>query len=109
MDQFEDTKHYCKDCKKEFIWTAGQKEFMTGLQRDGLLDKIEPMSGETTRGEITAPIRCEECRVNKKLRYHYFNLFPDRTSTWNIRESKFKAWLSAQTDEYVLDVLNRKR
>ena len=44
---FEGKSIECKDCRQEFVWTAGEQEYY----RD--------------RG-LTAPMRCKECREKRK-------------------------------------------
>lgn len=46
----EDKKIICRDCNKEFIWTAGEQEFYK------------------EKGFDNEPIRCPECRRAKKSR-----------------------------------------
>ena len=45
---YEDKTLVCKDCGKEFIWTAGEQEFYA------------------SKGFENAPVRCPECRKNRK-------------------------------------------
>ena len=45
---FEDKTLVCKDCGKEFIWTAGEQEFYA------------------EKGFENAPARCRECRDKRK-------------------------------------------
>ena len=45
---YEDKTLVCKDCGKEFIFTAGEQEFYA------------------EKGFENEPIRCKECRVAKK-------------------------------------------
>lgn len=53
MDKkFEDETIVCKDCGKEFVFTAGEKEF---YERNGLTNK---------------PVRCKECREAKKAAFN---------------------------------------
>ena len=47
----EDKKIVCKDCKKEFIFVAGEQEFYKAKGYE-------------------EPVRCKECRVKKKERYN---------------------------------------
>ena len=46
----EDKKLVCKDCKKEFIFVAGEQRF---YKEKGFND----------------PVRCKECRVSNKERF----------------------------------------
>lgn len=45
---FEDKTLICKDCGKEFVFTAGEQEFFA------------------SKGFENEPLRCKECRVAKK-------------------------------------------
>lgn len=45
----QDKKIICKDCGKEFIFTAGEQEF------------------HKTMGFTENPVRCKECRAARKL------------------------------------------
>lgn len=45
---YEDKKLVCKDCGKEFIWTAGEQEFFA------------------EKGFTNEPQRCKECRDARK-------------------------------------------
>ncbi len=47
---FEDENLVCRECGKEFVFTAGEKEFFA---EKGLMNK---------------PVRCPECRAAKKER-----------------------------------------
>lgn len=46
----EDKTLVCKDCGKEFVWTAGEQEFYAA------------------KGFTNAPVRCPECRKANKAR-----------------------------------------
>ncbi|MCF0116533.1 MAG: zinc-ribbon domain-containing protein [Bacilli bacterium] len=46
--EFEDKTIVCKDCGKEFVWTAGEQQF---YQEKGLTNQ---------------PVRCPECRKARK-------------------------------------------
>ncbi len=45
---FEDKVLVCRDCGKEFTWTAGEQEFFA------------------SKGFQNAPVRCRECRNARK-------------------------------------------
>lgn len=45
---FEDKTLVCKDCGKEFVFTAGEQEFYA------------------EKGFQNEPVRCKECRANRK-------------------------------------------
>ena len=45
---YQDKTLTCKDCGKEFIFTAGEQEFYD------------------SRGFVNEPQRCKECRVTRK-------------------------------------------
>ncbi len=45
---FEDKTLICKDCGKEFVFTAGEQEFYA------------------EKGFQNEPVRCKECRSNRK-------------------------------------------
>lgn len=47
---YEDKKLTCRDCQKEFVWTAGEQEFFA------------------QKGFDKPPIRCTDCRKKKKDR-----------------------------------------
>ncbi len=47
---FQDQTLVCKDCGKEFIWTASEQEFYQ------------------QKGFENAPVRCQECRALKRTR-----------------------------------------
>lgn len=47
---FQDQKLTCRDCGKEFVWTASEQEFYQ------------------QKGFENAPVRCPECRALKKAR-----------------------------------------
>jgi hypothetical protein len=44
-------------CGQEFVWTAGEQEFMDNLLRDG---KIK---------EVKTPVRCRWCKDKKKEKF----------------------------------------
>ncbi|TZE82594.1 zinc-ribbon domain-containing protein [Calorimonas adulescens] len=48
---YEDKVLVCKDCGKEFVFTAGEQEFYA------------------EKGFQNEPVRCKECRDAKKQRY----------------------------------------
>jgi len=45
---FEDKQLACKDCGKDFVWTAGEQEFFAA------------------KGFQNAPTRCPDCRRNNR-------------------------------------------
>ncbi|MBI4084383.1 MAG: zinc-ribbon domain containing protein [Candidatus Levybacteria bacterium] len=47
---FQDQSLTCRDCGKEFVWTASEQEFYQ------------------KKGFENAPVRCPECRAAKKQR-----------------------------------------
>ncbi len=47
---FQDQTLTCRDCGKEFVWTASEQEFYQ------------------KKGFTNAPVRCPECRAAKKSR-----------------------------------------
>jgi len=47
---FQDQTLICKDCGKEFVWSASEQEFYQ------------------QKGFENAPVRCSECRALKKAR-----------------------------------------
>lgn len=47
---FEDKTLTCRDCGKEFVWTASEQEFYA------------------QKGFQNAPVRCPDCRAKKKAR-----------------------------------------
>lgn len=47
---FQDKTLQCKDCGKEFVWTASEQEFYQ------------------QKGFQNAPVRCPDCRAAKKSR-----------------------------------------
>jgi CxxC-x17-CxxC domain-containing protein len=48
--QFQDQQLQCKDCGKQFTWTASEQEFYQ------------------KKGFTNSPVRCPECRQAKKAR-----------------------------------------
>jgi len=55
---FEDKTLNCKDCSKEFVWTAGEQEFYA------------------EKGFTNEPQRCPDCRKAKKaMRYNNSNRY----------------------------------
>ncbi len=46
---FEDKQMVCKDCSKEFVWTAGEQEFFA------------------QKGFQNSPTRCPDCRRANKM------------------------------------------
>jgi len=46
--EFQDKKLTCRDCNKEFVWSAGEQKFFAD------------------KGFTNAPIRCTDCRKKKK-------------------------------------------
>ena len=56
---FEDKTLVCKDCGKEFVWTAGEQEFYA------------------SRGFENQPQRCKACRDP-----HHSHLFPSKASVF---------------------------
>lgn len=49
---FEDKTLVCKDCSKDFVFTAGEQEFYS------------------TKGFQNEPSRCKECRDSKKAQFN---------------------------------------
>ena len=47
---FQDKTLVCRDCGKEFVWTASEQKFYQ------------------EKGFENAPVRCPDCRVKKKAR-----------------------------------------
>jgi CxxC-x17-CxxC domain-containing protein len=47
---FNDKVLNCRECGKDFVWTAGEQEFYA------------------SRGLVNQPGRCPECRANRRLR-----------------------------------------
>lgn len=54
-NNYEDKKIVCKDCGKEFVFTAGEQEFFA------------------QKGLNNAPVRCKECRAAKKANFEKKN------------------------------------
>lgn len=52
---YEDKTIVCKDCGKEFTFTAGEQEFYA------------------QKGLINEPVRCKECRAAKKAKFENKN------------------------------------
>ncbi len=52
---YEDKTIKCKDCGKEFTFTAGEQEFYA------------------QKGLTNEPVRCKECRVAKKANFEKKN------------------------------------
>ena len=50
MSSFEDKTLTCKDCGQQFVWTIAEQEFYQ------------------SRGFLNAPVRCPNCRAEKKRR-----------------------------------------
>lgn len=48
---FQDKKLICRDCQKEFVWTAGEQKFFAD------------------KGFDRAPIRCVTCRQKKRQKH----------------------------------------
>lgn len=48
---YEDKKLICRDCAKEFTWTAGEQQFFA------------------SKGFDRPPVRCPECRKKKKAKF----------------------------------------
>ncbi len=65
--QFDDITLKCVEpsCGKEFIWTAGEQEFMHELKDKGKLDEEQP-DGSIKPGEVKPPKRCSACRAKRK-------------------------------------------
>ncbi|MDI6603712.1 MAG: zinc-ribbon domain-containing protein [Thermoanaerobacteraceae bacterium] len=59
---YQDKTLVCKDCGKEFVWTAGEQEFYA------------------EKGFQNAPVRCKACRDAKKQRNHQFDSRRERKS-----------------------------
>jgi CxxC-x17-CxxC domain-containing protein len=49
-DNFQDKQLVCKDCSKEFVWTAGEQQFFA------------------QKGFQNSPTRCPDCRRANKQR-----------------------------------------
>ena len=49
--EFQDKKLICRDCSKEFVWTAGEQKFFSD------------------KGFTNAPIRCADCRKKKRGKF----------------------------------------
>ncbi|WP_028991802.1 zinc-ribbon domain-containing protein [Thermoanaerobacter thermocopriae] len=52
---YQDKMIVCKDCGKEFVWTAGEQQFYA------------------EKGFQNEPVRCKACRDAKKRRNHQYN------------------------------------
>ena len=65
MSEFFDKTLTCVDCNEDFIWTAGEQEFIYDLKEKGKLDEKMP-DGSIKIGEVKHPRRCIECRKKKK-------------------------------------------
>lgn len=50
MAQFQDQTLTCRDCGKQFVWTASEQEFYA------------------SKGFQNSPVRCPDCRAAKKAR-----------------------------------------
>lgn len=59
---YQDKTLVCKDCGKEFIWTAGEQQFYA------------------EKGFQNEPVRCKECRDAKKQRNNQFGARRERRS-----------------------------
>lgn len=70
--EFQDKVLVCKDCGKEFVWTAGEQDF---FHQKGFNNK---------------PTRCKDCRKNnrQKVEAEYFKI--TCTNCGQIGEAMFK-------------------
>lgn len=59
---YQDKTLVCKDCGKEFTWTAGEQQFYA------------------EKGFQNEPVRCKECRDAKKQRNNQFGARRERRS-----------------------------
>lgn len=57
---YQDKVLVCKDCGKEFVWTAGEQQFYA------------------EKGFQNEPVRCKECREAKKRRNHQYGARRDK-------------------------------
>ena len=51
MSSFQDQTLKCRDCGKDFVWTADEQAFYQ------------------SKGFTNAPVRCPECRAEKRKRF----------------------------------------
>ena len=67
VKQYEDIICKCieSSCGKDFIWTAGEQEFMHELKKKGKLDELQE-DGSVKPGEVKPPKRCAACRARRR-------------------------------------------
>ena len=65
--EFENIQLMCIEpsCRKSFVWTSGEQEFMHELKEKGKLDERQ-QDGSMKAGEVRPPKRCADCRAKKK-------------------------------------------
>ena len=54
---YQDIEKICVQCKRQFVWSAGEQHFINRLHEEG---KIQ---------SVTEPKRCPDCRKQKRERF----------------------------------------
>ncbi len=54
---YKNIEKTCVQCKRDFVWTAGEQHFINRLHEEG---KIQ---------SVTKPKRCPDCRKQKRERF----------------------------------------
>ena len=66
---FEDKTLVCKDCGKEFVWTAGEQEFYASRERQ-MFDAVCASCGKACKVPFQPredrPVYCSECFAKMK-------------------------------------------
>ena len=61
---FEDKSILCCECRKYFVFTAGEQQF------------------HASKGFTSEPVRCSSCRAVKKMQRYGDNDYSYRSRTW---------------------------
>ena len=65
---FEDKTLVCKDCGKEFVWTAGEQEFYASRGFENQPQRCKPCRDARKNGQPREdrPVYCSDCFARMK-------------------------------------------
>ncbi|MFA6423376.1 MAG: zinc-ribbon domain containing protein [Patescibacteria group bacterium] len=70
--QFTEKKLICRECGKNFIWTANEQNFFSekGLKNvPTRCEKCRILYKEKHKFKVSSPIKCKECGVEGEISY----------------------------------------
>ena len=76
---FEDKTLVCKDCGKEFVWTAGEQEFYASRGFENQPQRCKPARTASVAATTAVSVRCSMLSAQLAARLARFPSSPVRT------------------------------